>query len=107
MGTHDNIHIPKESWPRFTWFVIEFFIVVAVANVLAYLVVPSFEEIATYNIYECEQESHEIKCALSEEAETDEGMLNWIYWGIVAGVFITWYIIIRGFIIKKPILGNR
>jgi len=107
MGAHDNIHIPKESWPRFTWFVIEFFIVVAIANVIAYQVTPTFEEFATHQIYECEQESHEIKCALTEEAKTDEGMLIWIYWSIVGGVFIGWYIIIRGLVIKKSILGNR
>jgi len=47
-----------------------------------------------------------IKCSLSEEALPDEGMLNWIYWGIVGGIFLGWYLIIRGGILKKPILGN-
>jgi len=47
------------------------------------------------------------KCEPTEEAVSDKGLLNWIWWSIVGGVFIGWYLIIRGLILKKPILGNR
>ena len=30
MGVHPNIHIPKESWPSWTWYAIECIIVIAV-----------------------------------------------------------------------------
>ena len=36
MVTHDNIHIPKESWPHWTWYAIEFFITLAIAVVIAF-----------------------------------------------------------------------
>jgi len=32
---------------------------------------------------------------------------NWVFYGIVSMVFFVWYIVIRGLILKKPILGNR
>jgi hypothetical protein len=38
---------------------------------------------------------------------SDTGLLNWVWWSIVGGVFIGWYMIIRGFVLKKPIMGNR
>jgi len=31
-------------------------------------------------------------------------MLNWIFWSIVGAVFIGWYLLIRNFVFKKPIL---
>ncbi len=34
MGVHPNIHIPKESWPSWTWYAIECIIVIAVSNYL-------------------------------------------------------------------------
>jgi hypothetical protein len=55
----------------------------------------------------CEQVSWLSKCAPSEEKMSDMGLLNWVWWSIVGGVFIGWYMIIRGFVLKKPILGNR
>ena len=35
MPARNNVHVPKESWPKFSWFVIEFAIVMAVAVVIA------------------------------------------------------------------------
>jgi len=79
---HDNIHIPKESWPHWTWYAIEFFITLAIAVVIAFKSTDAIE-------------------GLSPELQ------NWVFYGIVTFVFLVWYIIIRGLILKKPILGNR
>lgn len=82
MVTHDNIHIPKESWPHWTWYAIEFFLTLAIAVVVAFKSTDAIE-------------------GLSPELQ------NWVFYGIVTLVFFVWYIIIRGLILKKPILGNR
>ena len=82
MVSHDNIHIPGESFPHWIWFVIEFIIVFAVSSLISRGIMGIF-------------------------AEFEEPMQNWIFWGIVAAIFLGWYIIIRGLIIKKPILQNR
>lgn len=82
MVTHDNIHIPKESWPHWTWYAIEFFITLAIAVVIAFKSTDAIE-------------------GLSPELQ------NWVFYGIVSMVFFVWYIVIRGLILKKPILGNR
>ena len=82
MVTHDNIHIPKESWPHLTWYAIEFFITLAIAMVIAFKSTDAIE-------------------GLSPELQ------NWVFYGIVTLVFSVWYIVIRGLILKKPILGNR
>ncbi|MFB3113416.1 MAG: hypothetical protein ACE1YZ_00445 [Nitrosopumilaceae archaeon] len=82
MVTHDNIHIPKESWPHWTWYAIEFFLTLAIAVVIAFKSTDAIE-------------------GLSPELQ------NWVFYGIVTLIFFVWYIIIRGLILKKPILGNR
>ena len=82
MVTHDNIHIPRESWPHWTWYAIEFFLTLAIAVVVAFKSTDAIE-------------------GLSPELQ------NWVFYGIVTLVFFVWYIIIRGLILKKPILGNR
>ncbi len=82
MVTHDNIHIPKESWPHWTWYAIEFFITLAIAVVIAFKSTDAIE-------------------GLSPELQ------NWVFYGIVTLVFFVWYIVIRGLILKKPILQNR
>ena len=82
MVTHDNIHIPKESWPHWIWYAIEFFITLAIAVVSAFKSTDAIE-------------------GLSPELQ------NWVFYGIVTLVFFVWYIVIRGLILKKPILGNR
>lgn len=82
MVTHNNVHIPKESWPRWTWYAIEFFIVLATSLLV----------------------SREITNSIGG---LDESMQNWVFYSIVGTIFLGWYIIIRGFIFKKKILENR
>ena len=82
MTTHDNIHIPTESFPHWIWFVIEFFIVLAVSALISREIMVAFQE------YE-------------------EPLQNWIFFGIITAIFFVWGIIIRSIILKKPILRNR
>lgn len=82
MVTHDNIHIPSESFPHWIWFVIEFAIVLAVSALLSREITGAFENL-------------------------EEVMQNWVFMGCLSGIFGVWYIIIRGFILKKPILTSR
>ena len=44
MPARNNIHVPRESWPKFSWFLIEFAIVIAVAVVIAWQTSPLFED---------------------------------------------------------------
>ncbi len=82
MGTHDNIHIPKESFPHWIWYVIEIAIVLALSMVASSKITDSIE-------------------GLTPETQ------NYVFIGIVGIFFIVWYIGIRGFILKKKILQNR
>ena len=82
MGTHDNIHIPKESFPHWIWYVIEIAIVLALSLVASSKITNSIE-------------------GLTLETQ------NYVFIGIVGIFFIVWYIGIRGFILKKKILQNR
>ena len=51
MTSHDNVHIPKESWPKFSWFLIEFALVIVVALVIAWQTSPLFEDyVYTYGL---------------------------------------------------------
>jgi len=83
MGAHNNVHVPKESFPIFLWYTIEFFIVVGVSVGIAMNSINYFTQIGF-----------------------TEQMTNWIFWGIVGGVFLVYYTLIRAFILKKPILKN-
>ena len=83
MGAHNNVHVPKESFPKFLWYAIEFFIIVGVSVGIAMNSVNYFTQIGF-----------------------TEQMTNWIFWGIVGGVFLVYYMLIRAFILKKPILKN-
>ncbi len=82
MVTHDNIHIPKESFPHWIWYVIEIAIVLALSLVASSKITNSIE-------------------GLTLETQ------NYVFIGIVGIFFIVWYIGIRGFILKKKILQNR
>jgi hypothetical protein len=82
LGTHDNIHIPKESFPHWIWYVIEIAIVLALSLVASSKITNSIE-------------------GLTLETQ------NYVFIGIVGIFFIVWYIGIRGFILKKKILQNR
>ena len=83
MGTHNNVHIPKESFPSFLWYAIEFFIVVGASVGIAMGSISYFTQIGF-----------------------TEQMTNWIFWGISGGVLLVCYTLIRTFILKKPILKN-
>ena len=82
MGAHNNVHIPSESWPRWTWFAIEFGIVLAASMLISRELVNSVGDLAP-------------------------DIQNWVFFGMVGGIFIGWYLILRAIVFKKPILGNR
>ena len=104
MPARNNVHVPKESWPKFSWFVIEFAIVMAVAVVIAWQTNPFFEDYVVMNGWDCEQVSHKTDCVPSEEPEVSQEALNWIFWGTVGAVFLGWYLLIRGIVLKKYVL---
>ncbi|MGQ0794787.1 MAG: hypothetical protein ACT4N5_01200 [Nitrosopumilaceae archaeon] len=81
MGVHNNVHVPEESFPKFLWYAIEFFIVVGISVGIAMNSINYFVEIGF-----------------------NEQMTNWIFWGIVGGVFLVYYMPIRTLVLKKPIL---
>jgi hypothetical protein len=80
MGAHNNVHIPKESWPYWTWFTIEFFIVMAAAAL----------------------GSREIVNMIAKDATPE--MQNWYFFGIIGLIYLVWYIGIRWMVLKKKIL---
>lgn len=82
MGAHDNVHIPKESWPHWTWYAIEFGIVLAISMLVSREITDSIEGL-------------------------DSTAQNWVFYSIVGGIFLGWYIVIRGLIFKKNILETR
>ena len=83
MGVHNNAHIPKESFPPFLWYAIEFFIVLGTAVGISMNSMSYFQKIG-----------------FTEE------MTDWIFWGIIGAVFLVYYLIVRNFILKKPILSK-
>ncbi len=82
MVTHDNIHIPNESWPHWTWYAIECVLVIVLSFLAAVKITDSFGELPV-------------------------DVHNYLIAGIVGIFFLVWYIGIRGFILKKKILRNR
>ena len=51
MVGRDNAHIPKESWPSFTWYLIEFAIVFAAANLIAFQIIPMVDEMVGQRVF--------------------------------------------------------
>ena len=82
MGTHDNIHIPKESFPHWIWYAIECVLVIVLSMVLSSKITDSIDGL-------------------------DLEVQNYVFMGIVGIFFLVWYVGIRGFILKKKILQNR
>ena len=74
-------HVPKESFPRFVWYVIEFGIMLGIGVGISFKSVEYFQQLGM-----------------------TEAMTNWIFWGIVGVPIAIYYIIIRSHIFKKPIL---
>jgi hypothetical protein len=83
VGAHNNVHIPKESWPHFTWLAIEFFIVLAISAL----------------------SSRELVNLIAKDVEP--AMQNWYFFGIIALIVLGWYMGIRHGILKKKILETR
>jgi hypothetical protein len=83
MGVHNNAHVPKESFPTFLWYAIEFFIVLGAAIGISINSMSYFQKIGF-----------------------TEDMTNWIFWGIIGAVFLGYYLIVRNFILKRPILSK-
>ena len=82
MGANPNVHIPKESWPSWTWYAIEFGIVIAVSMLVSREITNSIQ-------------------GLTPEIQ------NYVFMGIVGGIFFIWYMIIRTIVFKKKILDNK
>ena len=82
MVVHPNIHIPKESWPHWTWYAIEAVLVIVLSFLASVKITDSFGELPV-------------------------DVHNYMIAGIVGASFLIWYIGIRGFILKKKILQNR
>jgi len=80
MTTHNNVHIPKESFPSWIWYAIEFFVVLAIS-------------VLTANEF--------TKAVYVEEIEP---VNNWIFWSIVGIIFLSWYVLIRRFLIGKKLI---
>ncbi|MDX1441904.1 MAG: hypothetical protein R3237_05550 [Nitrosopumilaceae archaeon] len=81
MVAHDNIHIPRESFPNWIWYAIEAVIVIVISFAIAYQVADSFEVTPEIG--------------------------NWILTGTFGACFLVWYIGIRHLILKKKILRNK
>ena len=104
MPARNNVHVPKESWPKFSWFVIECAIVMAVAVLIAWQTNPLYEDFVVMKGWDCEQVSQVTDCSVAEEATINQEALNWIFWSTVGAVFLVWYLLIRGIVLKKYVL---
>ena len=76
MPARNNVHVPKESWPKFSWFVIEFAIVMAVAVLIAWQTNPLYEDFVVMKGWDCEQVSQVTDCSVTEEATINQEALN-------------------------------
>ncbi|HJU13528.1 MAG TPA: hypothetical protein VJ792_03645 [Candidatus Nitrosotalea sp.] len=81
MGVHNNFHAPKDSWPAFAWYAIEFFVVMAVGVMIAINSMDYFHHLGFTS-----------------------DMTNWIFWGIVGIPYLAYYMIVRPLLFKKPAL---
>jgi len=82
MKAHNNVHIPKESWPNWIWYAIEFGIVLAISMLVSREITDSIEGL-------------------------DPTVQNWVFFSIAGAIFLAWYIVIRGLILKKKILETK
>jgi bacteriorhodopsin len=76
MGVHPNIHIPKESWPHWTWYAIECVLLIAISLIASSKITNSIE-------------------GLTPEVQ------NYMFIGIMGIFFLVWYIGIRRLILTK------
>lgn len=114
MGAHDNVHIPSESWPNWTWYALEFAVVLAVSMVVAWRVsdamLPAVAAAAGHADALASWDGISIHSAefraLSADVEARiVAMSNWAFYAVVGVVFLAWYVLIRGFALKKRVLG--
>ena len=83
MGVHNNIHVPKESWPSFMWYAIEFFIVLGAGLGISYTSMDYFMKLGIVG-----------------------NMTTWLFWGIDGAVLLVYYLIVRPIILRRPILSK-
>jgi hypothetical protein len=83
MGVHNNIHVPRDSWPLYMWYVIEFFIALGAGLGISYMSMDYFRKIGF-----------------------SDAMTTWAFWGIDGAVLLVYYLIIRPLIMKRPVLSN-
>jgi bacteriorhodopsin len=76
MGVHPNIHIPKESWPHWTWYAIECILLIAISLIASSKITNSIE-------------------GLTPEVQ------NYMFIGIMGIFFLVWYIGIRRLVLTK------
>jgi bacteriorhodopsin len=76
MGVHPNIHIPKESWPHWTWYAIECVLLIAISLIASSKITNSIE-------------------GLTPEVQ------NYMFIGIMGIFFLVWYVGIRRLILTK------
>ena len=114
MGAHDNIHIPKDSWPNWIWYGIEVALVFAIAMVIGWQVSDYIlEDVANVVGHGDALESWD---GVSVQSDTFKkipddvegkivAMSNWIFYGIFGAVFGVWFLGIRRFVLKKRVLS--
>ena len=83
MGVHNSIHVPRDSWPNFMWYAIEFFVVLGAGLGISYVSMDYFAKLGVTG-----------------------NMTTWLFWGIDGAVLLVYYLIIRPLIMKKPVLSK-
>jgi len=83
MGVHNNIHVPKDSWPYFMWYAIEFFIALGAGLGISLISMDYLKKVGF-----------------------NENMTTWFFWGIVGAVLLVYYLIVRPLILRKPVLSK-
>jgi bacteriorhodopsin len=81
MGANPYIHIPKESWPNWTWYAIECVILIAVSLIASSKITDSIE-------------------GLTPEVQ------NYMFIGFLGIFFFVWYVGIRRFVLTKVLRIN-
>lgn len=81
MGANPYIHIPKESWPNWTWYAIECVILIAVSLIASSKITDSIE-------------------GLTPEVQ------NYMFIGFLGIFFFVWYVGIRRFVLTKVLKIN-
>ena len=81
MGANPYIHIPKESWPNWTWYAIECVILIAVSLIASSKITDSIE-------------------GLTPEVQ------NYMFIGFLGIFFFVWYVGIRRFVLTKILRIN-